>query len=144
MTASDWVEILKFILWITCIVYATYFGREKLSNDKKNAKLEFMQALIQSYVQSYEKTDLTNTAKKQGVIADVASSLKSKGFSVSAQTLSDIDAMVERAVDHMKVANNALDQNQSQPATVGTAEPIENVETQPVEGLTPAEATKND
>ena len=137
MTVSDWVEVLKFVLWVACIVYATYFGKEKLASDKKNAKLEFMQALIQSYVQSYEKTDLSNTAKKQGVITDVANSLKSKGFSVSPQTLSDIDAMVERAVDHMK---NARVEQPTKTESVGTAEPIENPDVGSGD-LTPAEAT---
>lgn len=132
LSVNDWFKIAEFILWIVLTVVIAVFGGDKVSSDKHDAKSNIMTKLINGYVEYYAKTELPNETKKNSVIHDVSESLKSKGFKVDEQTLQDIEALTEKAVNSMNIANGKTNTQYDEVHNVngdsGTAQPIENLE----------------
>lgn len=109
MSIMDWLTLGALGLFFISIVGVGILSRMHFKNKKMQLMADNAQRLMRAYVALYDKLDLGNAQKLNGVVDNVVKSLQEKGFTVSDQDRKNIEAGVEKTVSDLRMKQKATE-----------------------------------
>lgn len=115
MTVSNWIDIGQLVMWLISIIGTLVLGRVHFKNKRAQRFSSTAQQLMKAYVGYYDKQEISNPDKLQGVIQHVVTGLQAKGFKVTDQDIKNIEAGTEAWVttlhNQLELTNNEVQED---------------------------------
>lgn len=135
MSTYDWLKVCEEVIWIIAVVFVIPMLNKWVNNNVKDSKRAFMRDTVEDLCNSYQQTELSGTAKNEGVVADAVKAMQAHGYSVDAATLNAIKHYIETCVVNIhknEAVINSVAKTKTENDIQGTAQSVENAEEEKV------------
>lgn len=99
MDIHDCIELITLTLWVVSVIGVGILSRVHFKNKRLEQFRNTADYLMKSYVNLYDKENLSNEQKINRVGNAVVNSLEAKGFKLNKQEVQDIFAEVAKQMD---------------------------------------------
>ena len=99
MDIHDYVELIALVLWVISVVGIGILSRVHFKNKRLEQFRDTAGSLMKSYVNLYDKENLSNEQKINRIGNAVVNSLEAKGFKLNEQEVRDVFATVAKQMN---------------------------------------------